>query len=123
MCGSMANPPPAGPSVGEGPSTSSTPVSVPSSSVTSGGNADLARDDAGSARNDADDAGSTDEADGTERAVYRCHLAVVFGGSSDSSDAEDETRASRKRNRDAMLGDGDDSKKTHPAKQFQKTQD
>ncbi len=123
MCGSMANPPPAGPSTGEGPSTSSTPISVPSSSVASGGNADLARDDASSARNDADDTSSADKADGAERAVYRRHLTAVFGGSSDSSDAEDETRASRKRNRDAMLGDGDDSKKTHPAKRFRKTQD
>ncbi len=128
MCGSMANPPPAGPSVGEGPSTSSTPVSVPSSSVASVGNADLARDDASSARNnassarnDANDTGSTDEADGAEWAVYRHYLAAVFGGSSDSSDTEDEMRASR--NWDTMLGDGDDSKKTRPAKQFWKTQD
>ncbi len=93
-----------------------------SSSVASGGNADLTRDDASSARNDADNASSTDEADGAEQAVYRRHLTAVFGGSSDSSDAEDETRASRKRNRDAVLGDGDDSKKTCPAKRFRKTQ-
>ncbi len=123
MCGSMANPPPAGPSAGEGPSTSSTPVSVPSSSVTSGGNADLARDNASSARNDANDAGGADEANSAERAIYRCHLAAIFGGSSDSSDTEDETRASRKHNRDAVLGGGDDSKKMRPAKRFRKTQD
>ena len=123
MCGSMANPPPVGPSAGEGPSTSSTPVSVLSSSVTSGGNTDLAQDDASSARNSAVGAGGTDKANGAERAVYKHHLAAVLGGSSDSSDAEDKTRASKKRNQDAMLGGGDDSKKTRPAKRFRKAQD
>ncbi len=123
MCGSMANPPPAGPSAGEGPSTSSTPVSVPSSSVALGGNADLARDDASSARNGTDGTGGADKADGAERAIYKHHLAAVLGESSDSSDTEDKTRASKKRNWDTVLGGGDDSKKTHPAKRFRKAQD
>ncbi len=118
MCGSMAHPPSAGPSAGEGPSTSSTPVSVPSSVAASSDNAGLAKDDA---RNSA---GGADQADGAERAVSKRQLAALFGGSSDSSDAEDDaTRASKKRNRDAVLGGGDDSKKTRPAKWPRKARD
>ncbi len=111
MCGGMTNPPPVGPS-------SSTPVNVPSSSD----NADLVRGDADDAEG-ADEADGADKADGAGWAICKRNFAAVFGGSSDSSDAEDEAQASKKRRWNTVFGSGDDSKKTRPSKRFQKPRD
>ncbi len=126
MCGGMAVPPAAGPSTGEGPSTSGTPVGVSSSAIASTDNADLARDNADSLKDDADGAGGADKASGAAWAARKRRLVVVLGGgsdgsgrsgSSDSSDTEgDTTQSIRKRNLDAVLGSGDDSKKERSTK-------
>ncbi len=118
VCGGMAGPSTGGPSTGKGPSTSGA----------SAENADLAQDDAtsakdstASAKGDANGAGGIVEASGAGRPNRKRQFKAIFGRGSDNSDSSDTedgaTKSTRKRNMNAIIGgDSDDSEESRPRK-------